>query len=133
MNMQMRCAMSPVPEGQGRSHHTAQLTSKTLEAENSIYKNSGGISQENSCLGFHPAFFDADTGLVYLSRFADGRVAPMHLLEGLPKDVVTQRTAKGKVKAIKPSVAAGFVLGGRFYTREQAASVVTKHKGRKIA
>lgn len=132
MNMQMRCAMSPDPKGQGRFHHSAQLTSKTLEAENSIYKNSGGVSQENNCLGFHPAFLDADTGLVYLSRFADGRVAPMHLLEGLPTDVVTQRTVEGKVKAIKSSVAAGFVHSGRFYTREQAASVATEHKGRKI-
>lgn len=55
---------------------------------------------------------------------ADGRPAPMHLLEGLPPAVVTARDATGRVIALKSTVLAGFVRAERFYTREQAAAHV---------
>jgi hypothetical protein len=60
---------------------------------------------------------------VYLSRFADGRVAPVHLLDGLPAEVVVSRYPSGRVAAVSASVVAGFVRGGQFYTREQAANL----------
>jgi hypothetical protein len=58
-----------------------------------------------------------------ISCFADGRPAPIHLLDGLPADWVTVRGAGGRVLAVKASVVAGFIRGGRFYTRAQAASL----------
>jgi hypothetical protein len=132
MNMQMRDTNPPVFDSHGRSSEGGQLTGEALEAENRVYHGSGGTSQENGSFCFCPAFYDVDTGVVYLSRFADGKIAPMHLLDGLPQEVVTQRTAEGKVKAVKSSVAAGFVRSGRFYTREQAANAIASHKARKI-
>lgn len=132
MNMQMRDMKPLVFDSHDRSSENGPLTGETLEVENRAYHGSGGTSQENGCFCFYPAFFDVDTGAVYLSRFADGRVAPMHLLDGLPQEVVTQRTAEGKVKAVKSSVAAGFVRSGRFYTREQAANAIAARKARKI-
>lgn len=100
------------------------LTRETLEDQNRVFKGTGGISDRNRSLGFMPAFQDTHTGTVYLSRFADGRVAPMHLLDGLPNEVVLRRTTGGRVRAVKASLAAGFISSGRFYTREQAARAV---------
>ena len=69
---------------------------------------------------FRPAFRDAETGCVYYSRFADGRSAAVHVLDGLPDEVVLARTPGGRVKALKGSVVAGYVCEGSFYTREEA-------------
>ena len=46
------------------------------------------------------------TGSIHLLRFADGRRAPIHLLDGLPKRLALRR--------------------GRFYTREQAAMAMMR-------
>ena len=124
MNMLMIGDSNPVNDGSDQLYGFTQVTRNTLKIQNEVYKGSGGISQENSNRGFCPAFLDAETGSIYLSRFADGRPAPMHMLDGLPQEVVTQRTANGKVKAVKPSMSAGFVHQGRFYTRQQAATAM---------
>src|SRR5919106_722854 len=97
------------------------LTRQLLQCENRIYRGSGGISQENRGYGFRPAFLDTETGEIYPSCFTDGRPAPCHILDGLPQDVVAVRAPSGRVMAVKSSVISGFVRGGRFYTREQAA------------
>lgn len=93
-----------------------------LQQENVAHQGGGGVSADNRCLGFLPAFRNAETGDVYPSRFADGRLAPIHLIDGLPDDLVVARAATGKVISVKDSVQSGFILYGRFYDREQAAS-----------
>ncbi len=102
------------------------LTRKTLEDENRRYTGRGGISEENRGLGFLPAYRDSATGNIHLSRFADGRRAPIHLLDGLPEQLALRREASGKVIALKGSVSAGFVREDRFYTREQAARAMMR-------
>jgi hypothetical protein len=92
-----------------------------LEIENLLFDGTGGRSQENSSLGFRAAFFDFDTCTIYLSRFADGRVAPMHLMDGLPTEVVVERSpATGRVLSAKASLISGFERNGFFYTRVAA-------------
>lgn len=100
-----------------------QLTEQRLVQENDCFSNTAGVSGNNHSLVFLPAFRDGGTGDIYLSRFVDGRRAPVHLLEGLPDEVVIQRTAAGDIRAIKSSVVSGFVHKGRFYTRAEAARV----------
>jgi len=100
------------------------LSCADLCAESHLHRGSGGCSQENAELGFRPAFRDADTGTVYSSCFLDGRPAPVHLYDGLPDDVVINRTESGRVTAVKGSLISGFVRFGRFYTREEAAAAV---------
>ncbi len=85
----------------------------------------GARSQENRRFGFRPAFFDAATGTVYDSCFADGRPAPVHVLDGLPDEVVAERDSGGEVIAARESVVAGFVRHGCFYSREEAAVAVS--------
>ncbi len=98
-----------------------QLTPSALQQENDLFRGSGGISEGNRALGFKPAFYDMETGALHPSKFTNGIEAPMHVLDGLPSELVESRLENGKVAAVKPGVISGFVQGNHFYTREQAA------------
>lgn len=100
------------------------MTTEALKTENQIFWGTGGRSEENRSVGFRPAFMDTQSNRVYPSRFADGRPAPFHLLDGLPDEVVMARDVSGRVAAIKSSVVSGFLRMGRFFTREEAAAAV---------
>jgi len=100
------------------------MSNERLRSENLTYAGTGGVSQVNRVQGFVPAFYDPETDTVELSRFANGSLAPIHLLEGLPEDWVVERSLDGMIRAIKESVIAGFVRGEYFYTRQQAAQVM---------
>ena len=102
------------------------MTERVLELETRALRGTGGVSANNRDCGFRPAFLDASTDTVYLSRFRDGQPAPFHLLDGLPDDVVVARSASGAVETVKPTVVSGFVRAGRFYTRDEAAEMVAE-------
>ena len=87
------------------------------------------MSAENGALGFQPVLLDRETGEVHASRFADGRPAPLHVLEGLPRTLVTVRSASGHVLRAKPSLVSGFVRLGRFYTREEVRATSLRADG----
>ncbi len=123
--------MNPMPAARPASTPSARpepvLTTRTLRRQNRVFRGTGGVSAENRTLGFVPAFLDTQTGAVYRACFADGRPAPMHLLDGLPSAVVASRDPTGRVTALKSSVQAGFLRAERFYTREQAAAAALRH------
>lgn len=100
------------------------MTEDVLRNENRAHVGRGGVSEETRPMGFQPAFLDVDTGKIYASLYANGLPAPFHLLDGLPDEVVLTRHSSGRVAAVKYSVTSGFVRGGRFFTREQAAEQV---------
>lgn len=108
------------------SHHQSYATLSVVELhrQNHRFANTGGVSKHCADRGLIPAFMDVHTGISYPARFADGRLAPMHLLEGLPEELVHSRTCQGRVHRLKPTVVAGFLRGSRFFTREQAARAV---------
>lgn len=101
------------------------MTKQRLECENLAYRFTGGVSQENCCSGFRPAFRDNETGIVYQSLRAGGNPAPFHCLDGLPDSVVVERDACG-VRVVKASIEAGFTRNGLFYTRAEAADCVSQ-------
>lgn len=92
-----------------------------LRIENIRHAGDAGRSQENAALGFQAAFLDCATMAIHLSRFRDGRLAPMHLLDGLPDDLVVERAPSGRVLAAKSTLVSGFERNGFFYTRSAAA------------
>ena len=98
----------------------ATLSPAALRQQNR-HQRFGGRSEENRSNGFRPGFQDISTGRAYLSRYADGSLAPFHLLDGLPETLVIQRGTSQHVAALKASVIAGFIRWQHFYTREQAA------------
>ena len=100
------------------------LNEKVLKRENVVHEGTGGRSQANSGLGFRPAFYDFATQRIYPSRFADGRLAPFHLLDGLPDEVIVDRLPNGRVVSAKATLISGFVRDGFFYTRTAAARAV---------
>jgi hypothetical protein len=75
------------------SGRAAGWSARTLRQQNRAFRGTGGVSAENRALGFAPAFLDTQTGAVYRACFADGRPAPMHLLEGLPPTLVVAHEA----------------------------------------
>jgi hypothetical protein len=66
--------------------------------------------------GFEPAFLDTGTMAIYRSRYLDGSPAPQHVLEGLPDAVVWSRAPDGRAVVAKPTLVAGYVRAGFFYT-----------------
>ena len=102
------------------------MNEATLQAENVVHAHTGGRSQDNASLGFTPAFLDFETQTVYPSRFADGRLAPFHLLDGLPEEVVVDRLPSGRVTAAKATLISGFMRNGFFYTRAAAAKAAAE-------
>jgi len=102
------------------------MSEELLKQENELHEGTGGRSQENRELGFRPAFLDFQTQVIYPSRFADGRPAPIHVLDGLPDEVIVDRAASGRVVAAKASLISGFVRNGFFYTRSAAAKAAAE-------
>jgi hypothetical protein len=106
--------------------HTLEYTlMKALRAlEAADYRGTGGESENDRSLSFQPAFIDSETCTVYVSRFPDGRLAPCHLLDGLPAELVLARDEQGHVTRTKASVVPGFVHDGHFHTRDEAAAML---------
>lgn len=82
----------------------------------------GSIATAQSWMGLLPAFRDLETGETHLSIHADGSPASVHIVDGLPESWVLERRADGRIQNVKDSIVAGFVRGGRFYTRAELAA-----------
>lgn len=102
------------------------MDEQTLRQENTQHLGTGGRSEENAGLGFRPAFYDFATQKIYPSLFADGRPAPCHLLDGLPDELIVDRTASGRATSVKATVISGFLRNGYFFTRTAAARAVAE-------
>jgi hypothetical protein len=102
------------------------MNAQLLKQENVAHAGTGGRSEGNKGLGFHPAFLDTATFAIYLSRYADGRLAPFHMLDGLPDEVVIVRSVSGRVVAAKGTLVSGFERNGFFYTRTAAAKAAAE-------
>ncbi len=59
-----------------------------------------------------PAFYDLEEGQIYLSRFADGSLAPMHVYDSLPDAILMRREL---------NVVSGYLYDGAFLTGLQTA------------
>jgi hypothetical protein len=100
------------------------LSETLLALETARFRGTGAASENNRCFGFQPAFIDRETGTVYVSRFPDGGLAPCHLLDGLPAELVLERSKQGHVTRVNASVVSGFVNDDHFYTRDEAAAML---------
>ena len=95
----------------------------SLHQQNLAFRGTTGISQNNAETGFKPAFLDKRTGRIELGRFRNGLAAPMHLISWLPPEWGISWDHQGAITELQPSIIAGFVKEGVFYTREQAAEL----------
>ena len=99
------------------------MNEERLRRENLAFAGTHGVSRNARQARFEPAFKDLDTGRVEIACLTPGTPAPMHVLSCLPDEWAAERDADGAIIALKPSVIAGFVRDGQFFTREEAASV----------
>jgi len=100
------------------------LSTRYLQLESEAHRGTGGASEGNKAFGFRPGFLDTHTGITYEARFADGRPAPFHVLDGIPDALVIARDRRGNVSQVVGSIVAGFLRDADFYTREEAAALV---------
>jgi len=107
------------------------LSHQELHRQNTEFKDTGGVSEENRCEGFQAAFFNTESNTAEIARFADGSPAPFHILDGVPTDWVTERDDAGKIVAVRSTIIAGFIRDGVFYTREQASCLCTQDNAKK--
>jgi len=108
-------------DGKRKIKHQGLLSQQALARENRDYAATAGVSKSCRNSGFVPAFYDALSDCSVISRYADGSPAPIHLLDGVPVEWVSDYDAEGHVVALRPGVIAGFLRSGCFYTREQVA------------
>ncbi len=124
LRLQTLTGASYLYELERKHRYLGILSQELLARQNQDYEGSGGVSRNNRQSGLLPAFSNTKDGRVEISRFADGRPAPMHLLEGVPDEWVQQRDSQGHVLKLKSGIVAGFVRDRRFYNREEAAKAI---------
>ncbi len=100
------------------------LSDAELADENRRFARSGGVSENNRDAGFVPAYRDGDSGRVVLSKTADGSIATVHTLEGLPDEWIATHDETGRAASLKSGIVSGFYRNGEFFTREEAAAEV---------
>ena len=98
------------------------LSGAELASENRRFAQSGGVSENNRNAGFVPAYRDDNSGIIALSKSADGQIAAVHLLDGLPDEWIATRDEIGKAASLINGIVSGFYRDGRFFTREEAAA-----------
>lgn len=86
-----------------------------IREENLRYKETRGVSYGNRRAGFLPTFRDKLAECIYLSRFANGQLAPIHGLDGVPKHLYKRDMKTDYPVESKQRVISGFVRGGRFF------------------
>lgn len=100
------------------------LDAKTIEQESKRFLGRMGTSSEVNGSGFCPAFKDSNTGDVHPSRFADGTLATLHVLDGLPNHLVLERNNNGHVTKTVDWLITGFIKDNQFYTRMEVSNMI---------
>lgn len=92
------------------------ISSVALEKQETTYQKISGFNLSSLCVGLVPAFRDLSTNETHLSMNADGIISPIHLVEGLPIDWVTEWDTSGFPVSLRPGIIAGFFRGEKFFT-----------------
>ncbi len=92
------------------------ISASGLEQQQKTYQTISGVDLSHLCVGMIPAFRDLATDETHLSVTRTGKVSPIHLIENLPVEWVTEWNEHGFAVALKPSVIAGFYRCEKFYT-----------------
>lgn len=99
------------------------MNNKTLRFENLAFGGTNGVSQNNASAGFAPAFLNSKSGRIVISRTKGGCPAPIHLIDWLPEEWAESTREDGSIEKLIPEIVSGFSRNGRFYTREETASL----------
>ncbi len=95
------------------------ITSTALQKQKNTYQKLSDVDISDLCVGFLPAFRDASTGETHFSVTPEGALSPIHLIESLPIDWVSEWDDEGRAVALRPTIIAGFFRGERFFTLDE--------------
>ena len=100
------------------------ISSTALQKQKTTYQKLSGVDISDLCVGFLPAFRDLRTDETHLSITAEGEVSPIHLIESLPIDWVTEWDDKGRAVTLSPTIIAGFFRGEQFFTLQELENII---------
>lgn len=92
------------------------ISSTALQKQKKTYQKLSGVDISHLCVGFLPAFRNLSTDETHLSITPEGEVSPIHLIESLPIDWVSEWDDEGRAVSLLPTIIAGFFRGEQFYT-----------------
>ncbi len=75
-----------------------------------------GIDLPSFCQGFIPVFRDLSTDETHISTFCNGQFSDVHILDNLPIEWVEEWDENGYAVSLLPSIIAGYMRAGQFYT-----------------
>ena len=104
---------------------SAACTADDLVADSESHRGTGGVSEENGGFGFRPAFLDAGESCT-ARAFRTALRRPSIFSTVRLKNWWRVANECGRVAAVKAFLISGFVRFGRFYTRDEAAAVVSQ-------
>lgn len=88
---------------------------QALQQQCTYYKFNGAVFSDAS-FGFLPAFKNMSSQQTHLSTDADGNIAVMHLLDGLPDCWVDEKDDHGRALTLRAGIVAGFMRNNEFFT-----------------
>lgn len=107
-------AVSPLADSKYQNiRHNAPYTTKS--AVTGI--NNSNLLNEQLCM---PAFLNTENDTVRISRYQNGKPAPIHISTFLPQSWLIDKRVGSRVPRIKDAVIPGFIIYGKFYSRSQA-------------
>lgn len=96
---------------------------QALQQQSSYYRFNGAVFSDAS-FGFLPAFKNIHTQQTHLSTDADGNIAVMHLLDGLPSCWVDEKDDDGRPLTLHSGIVAGFMRNNEFFTLSEIIHAV---------
>ncbi len=92
------------------------LNSDSVESTGIFHERISDIDITEYCYGFIPAFRDLDNDETHISVNGAGLICHYHSMDNLPIEWVEKWDEDGYPLCLKPSVIAGYMRDGRFYT-----------------
>ncbi|VAW81288.1 hypothetical protein MNBD_GAMMA12-1498 [hydrothermal vent metagenome] len=105
------------------------IVSDEKDFTDKVERTSTHNSNDPGVSTFIPAYYDTQTDTVYLSRYKNGSVAPVHVLDSIPKELLSQSAANKSSTnndELSQKVIVGFVFNNKFYTRAEALEAWNK-------
>ena len=111
----------------GKESHREPGNEPGSKQDNGTHKGVAGSTTQPPP-DFVPAYYDSETETVYLSRYSNGKQAPVHVLDTIPEELLQQNREHEAAHQSEPSprLIVGFVHNNRFYTRAQAIEEINR-------
>ncbi|MCB1754154.1 MAG: hypothetical protein KDJ38_01445 [Gammaproteobacteria bacterium] len=92
------------------------LNSALAEHAKSFSETLANINLSEFSQGFIPAFRDLENDETHMSVSADGSITTEHQFDNLPIEWVEEWDERGYAISLKPTIIAGYLRDGRFFT-----------------